>query len=139
MTAGDDPLVAAALAARDHAHCPYSGFAVGCAVEAHDGTVVTGANVENASFTLGLCAERVALFAALARGLRDFRRIAVVTGADHPVAPCGACRQILYEFAADASLVLATAAGARRAMRVRDLLPEPFGPDDFSPPGGRGP
>ena len=136
MTAPDDRLVAAALSARRNAHCPYSGFAVGCAVEAADGTVVTGANVENASFTLGLCAERVAVFSAVARGLRDLRRIAVVTGADHPVAPCGACRQILYEFAPDADLVLATVGGARRTLRVADLLPEPFGPDDFTPPCG---
>ncbi|RMG94638.1 MAG: cytidine deaminase [Deltaproteobacteria bacterium] len=132
-----DPLVRAALGARAHAHCPYSGFAVGCAVLAADGTVVTGANVENASFTLGLCAERVAVFAAVTRGIRSIERIAIVTDADHPVYPCGACRQILYEFAPDAALVLATTKGREATCTVRDLLPHPFGAADFAPPAPR--
>ncbi|WAS98400.1 cytidine deaminase [Nannocystis punicea] len=129
MTAADPreaALVAAAAAVREHARCTFSGFAVGCALRDANGTIWTGANVENASYTLGLCAERVALFYALTHGAAAIEAVAVVTGADTPAPPCGACRQILFEFAADADLVLATTGGALLRSRVRDLLPLAF-------------
>ncbi|HEY0135545.1 MAG TPA: cytidine deaminase [Nannocystis sp.] len=119
-------LLAAAWHAREAALCPYSKFAVGAAILDGEGRVWTGANVENASYTLGLCAERVALFYALTHGARDIRSVVVVTGAATPSSPCGACRQILFEFAAKATLVSATAGDQVLRIRVRDLLPHGF-------------
>lgn len=136
MTAADPreaALVAAAVEARGHARCPHSGFAVGCALRDAGGAIWTGANVENASYTLGLCAERVALFYALTHGAAAIEAVAVVTGADVPAPPCGACRQILFEFAADADLVLVTTNGALLRSRVRDLLPLAFDASFLAP------
>lgn len=127
-------LLAAATAARAAAICPHSNFAVGAALLDAAGQVWTGANVENASYTLGLCAERVALFYALTHGARDFTAIAVVTGAAEPSSPCGACRQILFEFAGDASLVTATTAGASMRTTVRALLPFGFDASSLARP-----
>jgi cytidine deaminase len=119
-------LLTAAAEARAAAICPHSGFAVGAALLAGDGTVWTGANVENASYTLGLCAERVALFYALTHGARDFTAVAVITGATTPSSPCGACRQILLEFAGDAAVITATTGGDALRTTVRALLPFGF-------------
>lgn len=121
-----DELVAHARAAREHALCDYSNFAVGAALEDAEGRVWTGANVENASYNLGLCAERVALYYALTHGARGFRRIAVVTDAAAATPPCGACRQALFEFAGDATIILENLAGERRVTTVRELLPLAF-------------
>ncbi len=119
-------LLAAAWHAREGALAPFSRFAVGCAMVDGEGRVWTGANVENASYTLGLCAERVTLFYALTHGARDIRRIVVVTGAATPSTPCGACRQILFEFAGHATLVAAVADGQILRSTVRELLPHGF-------------
>src|SRR5438876_9375218 len=100
MTA--DQLVAAATAARERAFAPFSRFLVGAALEADDGTIVTGCNVESASYGLTVCAERAAVFKGVSEGLRHFKRVAVVTDTDHPARPCGACRQVLWDFAPDA-------------------------------------
>jgi cytidine deaminase len=135
MTA--DPLVAAAADARTRAFAPYSGFRVGAAVEAPDGTVVPGCNVESASYGLTCCAERVAVFSAVARGLRRFARVAVVTDTPTPTPPCGACRQILWEFAPDAEVLLANLAGTVLRFAVRDLLPHAFDAAQLGPPPGR--
>jgi cytidine deaminase len=121
-----DPLVAAALHARGRAFAPYSRFRVGAAVETDDGTVVGGCNVESASFGLTMCAERVAVFAAVANGYRCFKRVAVVTDAPAPTPPCGACRQVLWEFAADAEVVLANLGGMVVRYTVRELIPHAF-------------
>lgn len=126
MSDAEASLLAAAAAARAAAICPHSNFAVGAALLASDGTVWTGANVENASYTLGLCAERVAIFYALTHGARGFTAVAVVTGAATPSTPCGACRQILLEFAGDASVVTATTSGEVMRTTVRALLPFGF-------------
>src|SRR5215213_5835642 len=106
-----DALIAAATAAREKAFAPYSNFKVGAALLAEDGTVVTGCNVESASYGLTICAERVAVFKGVSEGRRRFRRVAVVADTDTPTPPCGACRQILWEFAPDAEVLLANLSG----------------------------
>ncbi len=125
-TTPEDVLVAAARAAREHAVAPFSRFKVGAALETDDGTVVTGCNVENATYGLTVCAERVAMFKALSEGHRRFRRVAVVADTDAPTPPCGACRQILWEFAGDIEVVLANLAGVTGVWQLSALLPLPF-------------
>jgi len=120
-----EALAAAAAAAREAAYCPYSGFAVGAALEADDGRVFVGCNVENASYGLTLCAERAALAAAVAAGARRFRRLVIVAGAEPPVSPCGACRQALAEFGPDL-VVQGMGPGGSRQWTVRELLPDAF-------------
>jgi cytidine deaminase len=124
--AGSDALVAAARNARRRAVAPYSKFKVGAALETADGTVIEGCNVENASYGLTMCAERVAMFAALAQGHRQFRRIAVVADTDAPTPPCGACRQILWEFGGNLEVTLANLRRVTGTHRMADLLPLPF-------------
>jgi cytidine deaminase len=119
-------LAEAAWQMRAHAVCPYSGFAVGAAIESSDGRIFTGANVENASFNLGLCAERVALFHAMTHGGTGFVRVAVATDTPTPTSPCGACRQILYEFAPEAVILFVTGEGIVRRMTVTELVPDGF-------------
>ena len=119
-------LVEAARAARLNAHAPFSRFLVGAALEAADGRVFTGCNVENATYGLTVCAERVAVFKAVSEGCRNFVRIAVVADTEAPTAPCGACRQILWEFGGDLEVILANLAGVTGHYRMRDLLPLPF-------------
>ena len=121
-----DPLVAAARKARRRALAPYSNFKVGAALETEDGTVIEGCNVENASYGLTMCAERVAMFSALAQGHRRFRRIAVVADTDAPTPPCGPCRQILWEFGGDLEVTLANLRRVTGTHRMADLLPLPF-------------
>jgi cytidine deaminase len=121
-----DPLVVAARRARRHAVAPYSHFKVGAALEAADGTVITGVNVENATYGLTICAERVAMFTALAAGHRRFRRIAIVADTADPTPPCGACRQILWEFGGDLEVVLANRTRETGRHQLADLLPLPF-------------
>jgi cytidine deaminase len=121
-----DDLIAAARAVREHAHADYSGFQVGAALETADGTIVTGCNIENATYGLTLCAERVAMFKALSEGHREFRRIVVVAPPDAPTPPCGACRQVLWEFAGDLEVVLANLNGETGRHRMSELLPQPF-------------
>ncbi len=123
-------LVAAAREARASAYAPYSRYRVGAAALAADGTVFVGANVENASYGLSVCAERVAIFQAAAAGHRKVRVIAVVTAGSHPAAPCGACRQVMNEFGVEI-VYLAGPHGPHRRRRFRHLLPEAFGPADL--------
>ena len=124
MTA--DPLVAAAAIAREKAYAPYSRFRVGAALETENGTIIFGCNVESASYGLTLCAERTALVKGVSEGFRRFVRVAVVTDADAPTPPCGACRQLLWEFAPDAVVLLANLKGQVVRYTVRDLLPAAF-------------
>jgi len=121
-----DPLIAAALTARKYAHAPFSQFQVGAALEDTAGRIHTGCNVENASYGLTLCAERVAVFKAVSEGARQFRRVVVVADTDTLTPPCGACRQILWEFCGDVELVLSNLHGKTETLRLKDLLPRPF-------------
>ncbi len=122
----DDRLIDAARRAREHAIADFSHFKVGAALETADGTIVTGCNIENATYGLTLCAERVAMFKALSDGHRRFTRIAVVAHTAHPTSPCGPCRQILWEFAGDIEVILANLEGETGRYHVKDLLPLPF-------------
>jgi cytidine deaminase len=121
-----DALTEAALAAREHAFAPFSKFKVGAAVEDAAGRIHTGCNVENATYGLTVCAERVALFKALSEGVRNFQRVAVAADAGTLTPPCGACRQVLWEFCGDIEIVLVNLAGKTETLRLRDLFPRPF-------------
>ncbi len=119
-------LLVAARAVRTNAIAPYSNFRVGAALLAEDGTVYTGCNVENATYGLTICAERVALFKAVSEGARKFQAIAVVADTAEPTPPCGACRQLLWEFAGDIEIVLGNLAAETGRHRLKDLFPLPF-------------
>lgn len=119
-------LIEAALAARLHAHAPYSNFLVGAAIEAEDGRIFTGCNVENATYGLTVCAERVAVFKAISEGVRKFKAIAVSADSERLTPPCGACRQILWEFLGDVPLTLVNLAGKTEQLQLSDIFPRPF-------------
>jgi len=121
-----DILVEAAVRARENAHALYSGFKVGAALEDDSGRIHTGCNIENATYGLTLCAERVAVFKALSEGARKFKRIAVAADTDVLTPPCGACRQILWEFCGDVEVVLTNLHGVKESLRLKDLFPRPF-------------
>ena len=122
-------LLRAASEARELAYAPYSRFRVGAALLTPDGTIFVGANVENAAYGSTICAERVALPAAIIQGAREFEALAVVGDGDGPCTPCGACRQVLFEFAPDLLVLAGGGDGAVAEYRLgRDLLPEGFGP-----------
>jgi cytidine deaminase len=123
---GSDPLVVAARRARRHAVAPYSEFKVGAALETADGQVITGCNIENATYGLTICAERVAMFTALAAGHRRFLRVAVVADSADPTPPCGACRQVLWEFGGDLEVILANLRRETGRHTLSELLPLPF-------------
>jgi cytidine deaminase len=122
----NDPLIAAALHARDHAHAPFSKFKVGAAVEDQSGHIHTGCNIENATYGLTICAERVAIFKAISEGVRRFKRVAVVADTEELTPPCGACRQILWEFCGDVEIVLANLSGKTETLRLGTLFPRAF-------------
>jgi cytidine deaminase len=119
-------LIEAALAAQENAHAPFSKFKVGAAIEDETGRIFTGCNVENATYGLTICAERVAVFKAISEGARKFTRIAVAADTDVLTPPCGACRQILWEFCGDAELTLVNLQGKTETFRLKELYPRPF-------------
>ncbi len=122
----DKKLIVAAQAARENAHAPYSNFRVGAALRAKSGRVYTGCNVENASYGLTVCAERVAILKAISEGERGFEAIAVVTDTDALTPPCGACRQLIWEFCGDVPIILSNLKGKVERERSSKLLPRPF-------------
>ncbi|HUS06133.1 MAG TPA: cytidine deaminase [Bryobacteraceae bacterium] len=121
-----DALIQAALRARQNAHAPFSHFQVGAAIQDADGGIHTGCNVENATYGLTLCAERVAVFKAISEGARRFQRVAVAADSEVLTPPCGACRQILWEFCGDVELTLVNLSGKSEVLRLKDLFPRPF-------------
>jgi cytidine deaminase len=132
-----DDLLRVAHAVALLAYSPYSGLRVGAALLCDDGSVHGGCNVENASFGLTLCAERVAMVRAIASGGRGFRAMAVASSQTHPVLPCGACRQFLHELAPGLRIHAQGSAGPRIEVRLSELLPRAFGPADVGPTGDR--
>jgi len=121
-----DTLITAAMRARDNAHAPYSNFRVGSAVRATSGRIFGGCNVENATYGLTVCAERIALFKAISEGERGFDSIAVVTDTDSLTPPCGACRQLIWEFCGDIPVILSNLKGRTEILRMANLFPKPF-------------
>jgi cytidine deaminase len=121
-----DALAASALAARENAFAPFSKFKVGAAVESVDGRMFTGCNIENATYGLTICAERVAVFKAISEGARRFQRVAVAADTDKLTPPCGACRQVLWEFCGDVEITLVNLRGKTESYRLQELFPKPF-------------
>jgi cytidine deaminase len=122
----DTALIEAALAARLNAHAPYSNFLVGAAIETEDGRIITGCNVENATYGLSVCAERVAVFKAISEGIRKFKAIAVSADSKTLTPPCGACRQILWEFLGDVPVTLVNLQGQSETFHLSEIFPRPF-------------
>jgi cytidine deaminase len=120
-------LLQAAKKTRNLAHAPYSGFRVGAAILAEDGTVFAGCNIENSSYGLTICAERVALFKSVSEGSTNLIAVALVTDLEEPVMPCGACRQVLADFNPDMIVVSGTIQGKFVSRKLSELLPEAFG------------
>jgi len=125
-------LLQAAKKTLNLAHAPYSGFRVGAAILAEDGTVFSGCNIENSSYGLTICAERVALFKAVSEGSVKLNAVGLVTDTEDPVMPCGACRQVLSEFNPDMIVVSGTIRGKSVSRKLSELLPEPFGKKHIS-------
>jgi cytidine deaminase len=123
---GFDPLIAAAKQSRENAHAKFSKFKVGAGLRAASGKIYGGCNVENATYGLTVCAERVAIFKALSEGERKFDAIAVVTDTDALTPPCGACRQLIWEFCGDVPVVMSNLKGKVEVIQMRDLFPKPF-------------
>lgn len=123
-----------AMSAKERAYAPYSGFRVGAALLATDGSITEGCNVENASYPAGMCAERGAISTAVARGVRDFVAIVIATDAEQPTPPCGICRQVMMEFAPRLEVISVTRGGADARWTMSELLPAAFTPTSL----GRG-
>jgi len=121
-----DSLISAAKQTRENAHAPYSNFRVGAAVRASSGRIFGGCNIENATYGLTVCAERIAIFKALSEGERNFDAIAVVTDTERLTPPCGACRQLIWEFCGDVPVIMANLRGQSETVAMRELLPKPF-------------
>ena len=121
-----DKLIAAAKQVRENAHAQYSNFRVGAALRAKSGQVYTGCNVENSTYGLTVCAERVAIFKAISEGERGFDAIAVVADTPNPTPPCGACRQLIWEFCGDVDIILSNLKGQVEVVRTSAILPRPF-------------
>ncbi|MEE9604464.1 MAG: cytidine deaminase [Candidatus Scalindua sp.] len=122
-------LINKAKNAREHSYSPYSRFKVGAALKTKNGMVFTGCNIENSSYSLSICAEREAIFKAISAGERDLDTIAVVTDSDKLTTPCGACRQVMWEFSKDMTIVVANLKGEKKEFKIKELLAHPFGKD----------
>jgi len=121
-----EPLIVAARSARENAHAPFSNFKVGASLRASSGKIYGGCNVENATYGLTVCAERIAIFKAISEGERKFDAIAVVTDTEALTPPCGACRQLIWEFCGDVPVVMTNLKGKAEVVSMHDLFPKPF-------------
>ncbi len=130
-----DPLIEAAISVRERAHAPFSGFKVGAALEDEYGRIFTGCNVENATYGLTICAERAAVFKAISEGAGKLKRVAVAADTEVLTPPCGACRQILWEFCGNAELTLSNLSGKQETLSLGEIFPRPF--DAFFPNSAR--
>lgn len=119
-------LIEQALSARENAHAPFSNFKVGAALLTENSEIITGCNIENASYGLTMCAERVAIFKAISEGKRDFTKICVAADTENLTPPCGACRQIIWEFCGDVEVVLSNLRGETETFQMSELLPKAF-------------
>jgi cytidine deaminase len=126
MKHSEEELIAEAEKARENAYAPYSNFKVGAAVETDNGDIYIGCNVESASYGLTVCAERVAIWKGISRGVTKFGRIAVVVDTEEPTPPCGTCRQIIWEFCGDVPVILANLYGKKEVVMMSELLPRAF-------------
>ncbi len=127
-----DELVKLANEAKEFAHAPYSKFRVGAAILTEDGDVFTGCNIENSSYSLTICAERVAIFKAISSGKKKFKSIAIVSDSKNYISPCGACRQVLMDLAGgDLEVILTNSLGKKKIVKLSELLPFPFTPNDL--------
>ena len=133
----EQAVIEAAKEARNCALAPYSNFCVGVAVEDEEGRVFTGCNIESAAYELTMCAERVAIWKALSEGARKFRRVAVVADTERLTPPCGACRQLIWEFCGDIPVVLANLRGDAETLQMSELLPRPFDADFLQETGAK--
>ena len=124
-------LISEAKKARKRAYTPYSKFQVGAALLSTNGKIFTGCNIENASFGLAVCAERVAIFKAISEGSTKFEAIAVIGDTGKPCSPCGACRQVISEFGKDITLIMANLKGDVKIKKIKELLPEAFDKNDL--------
>jgi cytidine deaminase len=122
----DELLITAAKHGRENAHAPYSNFRVGAALRSSSGRIFSGCNVENATYGLTVCAERVAIFKAISEGERGFSAMAVVTDTETLTPPCGACRQLIWEFCGDVPVTMANLGEKRETLQMRELFPKPF-------------
>ncbi|CAN5491287.1 cytidine deaminase [soil metagenome] len=126
MAVSDEELIKAATEVRENAYAPFSNFRVGSALETEDGEIISGCNVESASYGLTVCAERVAVWKAISQGQRKIKRIAVVADTEALTPPCGVCRQIIWEFGGDIPVVMANLHGNVETVQMKDLLPRAF-------------
>jgi len=137
VTQQTQPLVEAAVRARERAIAGFSNFRVGAALEAEDGTIYSGCNVESAAYGMTMCAERVAVWKALSEGAQQFKRLAIVADTERLTPPCGACRQIIWEFCGDIPVVLGNLRGDAETLRMSELLPRPFDVTFLAKGGGQ--
>ncbi len=126
MAVSDEELIKAATAVRENAYAPFSNFRVGSAIETEDGEIISGCNVESASYGLTVCAERVAVWNAISQGKRKIVKIAVVADTEELTPPCGVCRQIIWEFGGDIPVVMANLKGKTETIQMNELLPRAF-------------
>lgn len=126
MSNSDEKLIEAAVKVRENAHAPFSNFKVGASLLTETGEIITGCNIENATYGLTLCAERVAIFKAISEGKNKFEKIAIVADTENLTPPCGACRQIIWEFCGDIEVVLANLHGTTKTFQMRELFPNAF-------------
>lgn len=126
MSSSDEKLIESAVSARENAHAPFSNFKVGASLLTETGEIITGCNIENATYGLTLCAERTAIFKAISEGKNKFQKIAVVADTENLTPPCGACRQIIWEFCGDIEVVLANLKGTTKTFQMRELFPNAF-------------